>query len=66
MSMNLRITPLSIVIGAYLLGVGMLGGVVIDRMLYDRQRSAVLGRYEEALREWHAYQMTLEKASMER
>jgi len=43
------------------LGLGILMGVVIDRMQFDRHRSEVLSRYEEALRQWHAYQMTLEK-----
>jgi hypothetical protein len=39
----------------------VLAGVVIDRMQFDRQRSAVLHRYEEALQQWHAYRMALEK-----
>jgi hypothetical protein len=45
MSMKARITLLSVMIGAYLVGFGMLAGVVVDRMLFDRQRSAVLRRY---------------------
>ena len=48
-------------LGAYLLGVGMLAGVAIDKMRYDRQRSEVLGRYEQTLREWQTYRMALEK-----
>ncbi len=48
-------------LGAYLLGVGMLAGVAIDRMRYDQHRSEVLGRYEQALREWQTYRMALEK-----
>ena len=46
---------------AYLLGFGILVGVAIDRMQYDRQRSDVLGRYEQTLREWQTYRMALEK-----
>ena len=61
--MKARITLLSVMIGAYLVGFGMLAGVV-DRMLFDRQRSAVLRRYEHALREWHSNQMAIEKAAM--
>jgi hypothetical protein len=59
--MRLRISVMSVVVGAYLLGFGVLAGVVVDRMLFDQQRSEVLGRYEQALRQWHSYQMTLEK-----
>lgn len=59
--MKLRISGTAVLFGAYLLGVGVLGGVAIDRMLFDRQRSEVLHRYEEALRQWHAYRMALEK-----
>ena len=59
--MRLRITVMGVVVGSYLLGVGVLAGVVVDRMLFDRQRAEVLGRYEQALRQWHSFQMTLEK-----
>lgn len=63
--MKLRVTWISVVVGAYLLGFGMLAGLVVDRMLFDRQRAEVLGRYEDALRQWHTYQIRIEKASME-
>jgi hypothetical protein len=33
----------------------------MDRMRFDRQRSEVLGHYEQALREWQTYRMALEK-----
>lgn len=56
-------TVVGILCGVYLLGMGMLAGVAIDRMRFDRQRSDVLGRYEQALREWHSYRMALEKAA---
>lgn len=56
-------TVVGILCGVYLLGMGMLVGVAVDRMRFDRQRSDVLGRYEQALREWHTYRMTLEKAA---
>ena len=61
--MRLRITLMRVVVAAYLLGLGVLAGVVIDRMLFDRHRSELLGRYEQALRQWHSYQMTLEKTA---
>jgi hypothetical protein len=59
--------PLIIVtVGLYLLGLGMLLGVVVDRMQFDRHRSEVLSRYEEALRQWHASRMTLERQVRDR
>ena len=64
--MELRITVMSVLVGAYLVCFGLLTGVVIDRMLFDKHRSQVLGAYERALRDWHSYQMMLEKATMER
>ena len=64
--MRLRITLVGVMAGTYLLGLGVLAGVVIDRMQFDRQRSEVLHRYEQALQEWHMYRMTLEKDAMAR
>jgi hypothetical protein len=52
-----------ILVGVYLVGAGMLAGMLIDRMRFDRQRSEVLGRYEQALRDWHAYRIALEKGA---
>jgi hypothetical protein len=65
-AMKHGIVTLRIVIGAYLLGLGVLAGVMIDRMWFDRQRSAVLQRYDEALRQWHIERMALEKRAMRR
>lgn len=56
-------TVVGILGGAYLLGVGMLVGVVVDRIRFDRQRSEVLGRYEQALRDWQTYRIALEKSA---
>ena len=56
-------TVVGILAGAYLLGVGMLVGVVVDRIRFDRQRSEVLGRYEQALRDWQTYRIALEKSA---
>lgn len=42
--MKLRIAVTRGVVGAYLLSFGMLAGVVIDRMWFDRHRSEVLQR----------------------
>jgi hypothetical protein len=48
-------------LGVYLVGFGMLAGMLTERMRFDRQRSEVLGHYEQALREWQTYRMALEK-----
>jgi hypothetical protein len=56
-----RISALRIAVGAYLLALGMLAGVMIDRMWFDRQRADVLQRYEEAVRQWQTQRMVLEK-----
>ena len=48
-------------LGLYLLGFGMLAGVAVERMRFDHKRADVLARYDEALREWHAFRMALEK-----
>ena len=39
----------------------MLVGTELDRMRFDVQRTAVLTRYEQALREWKTYRMAFEK-----
>ena len=54
-------TLLAIMVGVYLLGFGMLAGVVLDRMRFDGQRTAVLTRYEQALRRMEDVPMALEK-----
>ena len=48
-------------LGLYLLGFGMLAGIAVERMRFDHKRTHVLARYDEALREWHAFRMELEK-----
>jgi hypothetical protein len=49
-------------LGLYLVGFGILTGMVFERMRFDRERAAVLTRYEAALHSWQAYRMALEKA----
>jgi hypothetical protein len=50
-------------LGLYLVGFGMLAGVAFERMRYDHKRAMVLDQYEEALREWHAVRISLEKSA---
>jgi hypothetical protein len=45
----------------YLLFVGMLSGIVIEKMRFDRHRADILRRFDDALRNVQAYRMALEK-----
>ena len=45
----------------YLVGLGMLAGVAIERMRFDHERAHVLARYDDALREWHEFRIELER-----
>jgi hypothetical protein len=56
-----RAALIGIGLGLYLLGFGMLAGVAVERLRFDHKRANVLTRYDEALREWHAFRMELEK-----
>ena len=51
----------SVAIGAYLLCVGVLAGMAMDRMLYDRHRGEVLSRYDHAVTEWQQQRMSWER-----
>jgi hypothetical protein len=48
-------------LGVYLVGLGMLVGVMLDRMRFDHQRSEVLARYDQAVRDWQGFRIALEK-----
>ena len=50
-------------LGLYLAGLGFLGGVVAERVRFDRQRVKVIRRYDKAVRMWHAYLIKLEQAA---
>jgi hypothetical protein len=49
------------VVGVYLLGFGMLVSTALDRMRFGGERTAVVTRYEQALRDWKRYRMAFEK-----
>jgi hypothetical protein len=55
-------TVIGIGLGLYLLGFGMLAGVAVERMRFDHRRADVLARYDEAVREWHAFRIEVERA----
>jgi len=44
-----------------LMGFGMLTGVALERMRFDHKRADTLARYDEAVREWHAFRIELER-----
>jgi hypothetical protein len=47
-------------LGLYLVVLGALMGAAVERIRFDRQRSQVLARYDQAVRAWHTHLMTLE------
>ena len=48
-------------LGLYAAGMGFLGGMLLDRMLYDRQRASVLARVSQAEQRLHARLMEIER-----
>lgn len=50
-------------LGVYLVGLGMLVGMALDRMRFDHKRSEVLSRYERSVTDLNARRMALEKLS---
>ena len=47
-------------LGLYLVVLGALAGAAVDRIQFDRERSQVLARYDQAVRAWHTHLMALE------
>jgi len=45
----------------YLLALGFAGGMASERIRFDRERTAVLHRYDDAVRQWHAFLMRAER-----
>ena len=59
--MESRRALIGIGLGLYLTGLGMLAGVALERMRFDHKRADALARYDEAVREWHAFRIELER-----
>ena len=59
--MKTRRIVLAFGVGVYLVGFGMLTGMMVDRMRFDHQRSEILARYERAVTGLNAHRMALEK-----
>ena len=47
-------------LGLYLVILGVLGGVLVERMRYDRERAEVLAHYDDALKARNARLIELE------
>jgi hypothetical protein len=45
----------------YLLTLGFAAGMASERIRFDLARTAVLHRYDEAVRQWHAFLMAAER-----
>lgn len=63
MSTRWRWTVLGSGFALYLLAMGFLAGIVVERIRFDQHRIAVLARYEAAVRQWHVFVMQLEKTA---
>lgn len=48
-------------VSLYLFVLGFASGVASEHIRFDRQRAAVLHRYDEALRQWHQVLMVVER-----
>ena len=48
------------VTGFYLVGLGFLGGIMAERIRFDRQRAVILQRHDSAVRRVHEQLMSLE------
>lgn len=45
----------------YLFVLGFAGGMASERIRFDRERTAVLHRYDLAVRQWHGFLMVAER-----
>ena len=45
----------------YLLGLGALAGILSERVRYDRTRTAIVARYQHAIRQWQGVLMDIER-----
>ena len=49
-------------LGVYLVSLGFFGGIVVERIRFDRQRTTVVQRHEAAVRRVHDQLMALERS----
>lgn len=60
--MSVTRTRTVVLVGAsfYLAVMSFAGGVVTERIRFERERGEVLHHYDEAVREWHEFRMSAE------
>jgi hypothetical protein len=65
--MYLTRVKLVVLIGGslYLAVIAFASGVAAERIRFDRERSVLLHQHDEAIREWHGYQMAIERSKNE-
>jgi hypothetical protein len=61
-----RIAVAGVALTLYGVVLGFLGGVAVDRMLFDRERNAAVSRLEQASRKLHGALMELERETGKR
>jgi hypothetical protein len=59
--MRRRRRALALGLGLYAVGMGFLGGMLLERILYDRERTTVLARVTQAEQRLHARLMEIER-----
>ena len=53
-------SKVALALGVYLLALGFLGGILVERVRFDHARAAVLERYDMAVRDWKTERMAIE------
>lgn len=53
--------PIALLLGVFLVGMGVLGGMAIGAMRFDQQRSTILAQLDGASTRVHALLMQMEK-----
>lgn len=48
---------------AYCTGLGLLGGILVERLRFDERRGRVLADYAQATRLWREHLMTFERSA---
>jgi hypothetical protein len=63
MSLDGTRLKIALALALYLLVLGALVGVLIERWRFDQQRTYVLPHYDAAVRSWQVQQMAIESAT---
>jgi hypothetical protein len=52
-------------VGRHGIGLGFIGGVLVERVRFDHRRSTPLGQYGAAIERWHAHLLRIEQGAVE-